>query len=60
MPVSAFLRGGALRAALVASLLLGAAVAGATAAAAGPALDKARSGPCVEDPKLMRRYVART
>jgi hypothetical protein len=27
----------------------------ARAAEAGPTLDRARSGPCVEDPKLMRR-----
>ena len=39
----------------VATLLLAAAVAGGWAVAAGPTLDAARAGPCVEDPKLMRR-----
>jgi hypothetical protein len=45
----------ALQALLVASSLLGAVAAGGKALAAGPVLDAARSGPCVEDPKLMRR-----
>jgi len=45
---------GLLRPVLVAALLLGGA-AGGLALAAGPALDAARSGPCVEDPALMRR-----
>jgi hypothetical protein len=44
----------AFRPALVAALLLGGGVA-AKVVLAGPALDPARSGPCVEDPKLMRR-----
>lgn len=44
-----------LRAALVAAALACAAVAGGAALAAGPKLDAARAGPCVEDPKLMRR-----
>ncbi|MGE3451559.1 MAG: hypothetical protein AB7I06_09150 [Burkholderiales bacterium] len=46
---------GSLRPALAAALLLGAVAAGAGALAAGPSLDPARAGPCVEDPKLMRR-----
>ena len=41
--------------ALAAALLLAGSAAGIVAVAAGPALDAARSGPCVEDPKLMRR-----
>jgi hypothetical protein len=45
----------ALRPALVAALLLAGSAAGEVTPAAGPALDAARSGPCVEDPKLMRR-----
>ena len=45
----------AVQTALVAMLLLGGTIAGGLALAAGPALDAARSGPCVEDPKLMRR-----
>jgi len=47
--------GPALRAACAAMLLLGAGMAGEAARAAGPVLDAARSGPCVQDPKLMRR-----
>ncbi len=44
------------RLALAAALACaGAGVAGEGARAPGPALDKARAGPCVEDPKLMRR-----
>ena len=47
------------RAIAMAVLVLGAAFALAPAIAgapaSGPALDKPRSGPCVEDPKLMRR-----
>jgi hypothetical protein len=46
---------GLVRGALVAALLLAASAAGPVALAAGPALDAARSGPCVEDPKVMRR-----
>jgi hypothetical protein len=45
---------GLVRAAAAALLLAGSA-AGVVAAAAGPALDAARAGPCVEDPKVMRR-----
>jgi hypothetical protein len=45
----------AIRPALVAALLLGVGAAGQAVLAAGPSLDPARSGPCVEDPKLMRR-----
>jgi len=44
-----------LGAAVAALLLLGAGMVGEPARAAGPALDAARAGPCVEDPKLMRR-----
>ena len=44
-----------LRRALAAMLLLAGAATGGLALAAGPALDAARAGPCVEDPKLMRR-----
>jgi hypothetical protein len=43
------------RAALVAMLLAGSAAMGGLALAAGPTLDAPRAGPCVEDPKLMRR-----
>jgi hypothetical protein len=39
----------------IATLILGIAPAAGFAFAAGPALDAARAGPCVEDPKLMRR-----
>jgi len=46
---------GTLRAALVATLLLAVGAAGVIARAAAPALDAARSGPCVEDPLVMRR-----
>lgn len=46
---------GILRSALAALFLLVGGAAGHFAVAAGPALDAARSGPCVEDPKLMRR-----
>ncbi len=46
---------GILRAAAAAALLLAGSVAGPPALASGPALDAARAGPCVEDPKLMRR-----
>ena len=46
---------GLLRPVLVAALLAAGAAAGGLALAAGPALDAARSGPCVEDPLLMRR-----
>lgn len=46
---------GILRAATAAALLLAGSAAGPLALASGPALDAARSGPCVEDPKLMRR-----
>jgi hypothetical protein len=46
---------GLVRGALVAALLLAGSAAGPVALAAGPALDAARSGPCVEDPKVMRR-----
>ncbi|MBL0143991.1 MAG: Hdr-like menaquinol oxidoreductase cytochrome c subunit [Betaproteobacteria bacterium] len=46
---------GILRAAIVATLLLSGSAMGPVASAAGPALDPPRSGPCVEDPKLMRR-----
>src|SRR5512139_1279912 len=46
---------GLVRGALVAALLLAGSAAGLAALAAGPALDPARSGPCVEDPKVMRR-----
>jgi len=45
----------ALRPAMVALLLLGGGIAGGFALAAGPTLDAARAGPCVEDPRLMRR-----
>ena len=45
----------AMRPTLVAVLLLAGAVTGGLALAAGPSLDPARAGPCVEDPKLMRR-----
>jgi len=45
----------AFRAVLVALPLLLGGMAGEVARAAGPALDAARSGPCVEDPALMRR-----
>ena len=46
---------GLLRSALAATLLLAGGAAGHFALAAGPSLDAARSGPCVEDPLLMRR-----
>ncbi len=46
---------GTVRGVLVAALLLAGSAAGLAALAAGPALDPARSGPCVEDPKVMRR-----
>ena len=46
---------GLVRGALVAALLLAGSAAGLAALAAGPSLDPARAGPCVEDPKLMRR-----
>jgi len=46
---------GILRAAAAAALLLAGSAAVPLAHASGPALDAARSGPCVEDPKLMRR-----
>lgn len=46
---------GTFRAAAVAALLVAGSTAVPFALAAGPALDAARSGPCVEDPKLMRR-----
>ena len=46
---------GTLRAAAAAALLLAGSAAGPLAHASGPALDAARAGPCVEDPKLMRR-----
>jgi hypothetical protein len=49
MPASGLLR------ALVAAILLAGSAAGAVALAAGPSLEPARSGPCVEEPKLMRR-----
>jgi hypothetical protein len=54
MAVLGFLHGAG-RQALVAVLLLAGAATGGIALAAGPALDAARAGPCVEDPKLMRR-----
>lgn len=41
--------------AAVAALWLAPGIAAAPASGAGPALDRARSGPCVEDPRLMRR-----
>jgi len=41
--------------ALAAAILLGGLAAGAATWAAGPSLDRARAGPCVEDPKVMRR-----
>ena len=44
-----------LRPLLAAVLLLAGVAAGEVTRAAGPALDPARAGPCVEDPKLMRR-----
>lgn len=46
---------GMLRALAAAALLLAGSAAGPLASAAGPALDKPRAGPCVEDPKVMRR-----
>ena len=46
---------GTLRAAAAAALLLAGSAAVPLALASGPALDAARSAPCVEDPKLMRR-----
>lgn len=46
---------GLVRGALVAALLLAGSAAGLAALAAGPSLDPARAGPCVEDPKVMRR-----
>ena len=54
MPVFGLLRC-SLRTLSAAALLLAAATAGGWALAAGPTLDAARAGPCVEDPKLMRR-----
>jgi hypothetical protein len=50
MPAAGFLRS-----AIAAALLLAGGVAGVAAMAAGPSLEAARSGPCVEDPKVMRR-----
>jgi hypothetical protein len=44
-----------LRPALVAAVLLAGLAASAVTWAAGPSLDPARAGPCVEDPKIMRR-----
>ncbi|MCW5593020.1 MAG: hypothetical protein KIS74_13045 [Burkholderiales bacterium] len=49
------MKAGFVRGALVAALLLAGSAAGPAALAAGPTLDPARSGPCVEDPKVMRR-----
>ena len=49
------MKAGFVRGALVAALLLAGSAAGPAALAAGAALDPARSGPCVEDPKVMRR-----
>ena len=46
---------GLFRSALAAALLLAGSAAGVIAMAAGPSLEPARSGTCVEDPKLMRR-----
>ena len=46
---------GTFRAAAAAALLLAGSAAVPLALASGPALDGARSGPCVEDPKLLRR-----
>ena len=54
MAVVGILRQG-FRPVLVAALLLAGSVAGEGVLAAGPVLDAARSGPCVEDPLLMRR-----
>ncbi len=44
-----------LRPLFAAALLLAGVAAGEATLAAGPALDPARAGPCVEDPKVMRR-----
>jgi hypothetical protein len=45
----------ALGSAFLAALLFAGGAAGVAVRAAGPALDAPRSGPCVEDPKVMRR-----